>query len=107
MDKASEEFGAVQQPWQREYRTLFDEIAALLFNHDPMGINFASNTDEYDPEARTILPRLNTCESVDDVRLVVHEEFCHWFGDGIVGSAESYQKIAKDIWDLWQHSTMR
>jgi hypothetical protein len=97
----------VKQNLKREYRTLLEDISTLLFNHDPIGINFGSNTHEYDPEARTILPRLNTCESVDDVQLVVHEEFCHWFGDGIAGSAEGYQKIAEDIWDLWQHSTMR
>jgi hypothetical protein len=33
----------------------------LLFRHDPVGINFEVNTDEYEPKAGTILPRLHAC----------------------------------------------
>jgi hypothetical protein len=40
------------------YKRLFTEVSAILFRHDPIGINFEGNTDEYDPEAGTILPRL-------------------------------------------------
>ena len=29
-------------------------VEALLFRHDPIGINFGENTDEYRPEAETI-----------------------------------------------------
>jgi hypothetical protein len=39
-----------------EYVGLVDQVQALLFRHDPMGINFDFNTDEYDPEVGTILP---------------------------------------------------
>ena len=41
-----------------EYGALFDSITALLFRHDPIGINFEDNVDEYEPETGTILPRL-------------------------------------------------
>lgn len=38
-----------------EYGELFDSMAALLFRHDPIGINFdGENTDEYEPEVETI-----------------------------------------------------
>jgi hypothetical protein len=50
-----------------EYGELFDSRAALLYRHDPIGINFEDNTDEYEPEAETILPRLRSCHSVNDV----------------------------------------
>jgi hypothetical protein len=32
------------------------------------------NTDGYEPEADTILPRLEVCRTAQDVRSVVHEE---------------------------------
>jgi hypothetical protein len=34
----------------------------LLFEADPMGINFGDNADEYDPETSSILPRINRRE---------------------------------------------
>ena len=43
--------------------------------HDPVGINFESNTDEYEPEVGTILPQLRSCKSADDVRRMVDREF--------------------------------
>jgi hypothetical protein len=55
-------------------------VSAVLFEIDPMGINFESNTDEYEPEAGTIIPRLGQASTVQDVEALIHEEFCHWFG---------------------------
>ena len=33
-------------------------VSAVFFQHDPIGINFEDNTDEYDPEARMIVAGL-------------------------------------------------
>jgi len=46
-----------------EYREIFDSVAALLYRRDPIGINFSgdASTDEYEPEAEIILPRLRSC----------------------------------------------
>lgn len=85
-----------------EYGDLFDSVAALLFRHDPVGINFDENTGEYEPEAGTILPRLRACDSAQDVQRVVHEEFVRWFDAGTAGSVEHYSEIAAEIWRLWQ-----
>jgi hypothetical protein len=60
------------------------------------------NTDEYDPETGTLLPRLVTCNSSSDVLRVVHEEFCRWFGPKTAGSPEQYTQIADEVWQLWQ-----
>jgi hypothetical protein len=32
---------------KQRYGAVFDTVAALLFEADPMGINFDENTDEY------------------------------------------------------------
>ena len=83
-----------------EYGALFDAMAALLFRYDPIGINFGTNTDEYEPEVRTILPRLKDCRTEADVTCVVYEEFVQWFGDA--GPMERYEQIGSEIWELWQ-----
>jgi hypothetical protein len=79
MSETREEIFEERRKLKLEYGDLFDSIVALLFRNDPIGINFEDNTDEYDPEARTILPRLPTCKSSADVLRVVHEEFTRWF----------------------------
>jgi len=65
-----------------------------------MGINFEINPDEYHPEVGTILPRLRSCQSANDVLRVTHEEFTRWFGADTAGPAGSYRQIASDIWRL-------
>jgi hypothetical protein len=82
-----------------EYGDLFE---AVLFRHDPIGINFEDNLDEYYPEVETILPLLKTCHSVEDVMAAVHREFQRWFDPSLAGSKEGYRRIAEEIWSLWQ-----
>ena len=89
---------------KEEYGQLFDAVSALLFRCDPIGINFEDNTDEYDAEAGTILPRLRLCFSASDTLQVVHEEFVHWFGAETAGSTDRYRAVASEIWDAWHRS---
>jgi hypothetical protein len=88
---------------RREFKALYQQVTLILFEEDPSGINFKTNTDEYEPEAGTILPRLRECSTADDVRAVVHEEFVRWFGAEIAGSAEKYISAAKRIWAALQN----
>jgi len=85
-----------------EYGELFDSMAALLYRHDPIGINFEVNTDEYASEAETILPKLRSCRSADDVLQAVHAEFVRWFDFDTAGPPEHYKEIASEVWQLWQ-----
>jgi hypothetical protein len=93
-DKIQAERKALRQ----EYADLYDRVSRLLFKWDPIGINFADNSDEYEPEVDTILPRLRTCATAEDVQRVVHEEFCRWFDVDEAGGIESYERIGRDIW---------
>jgi hypothetical protein len=90
---------------RRLYGDLFAQVSAVLFAADPIGINFGSNADEYEPEASTIIPRLRECRSAQDVQAVVHEEFLAWFGleaDDRCAELDLYVEPAEKIWDLWQ-----
>lgn len=84
------------------YKELYNEVSEILFHHDPIGINFDDNTDEYEPEVGTILPRLTSANSIDDVRLIVHEEFIKWFDEDIAGPIERYSQIAEEVWKAWK-----
>jgi hypothetical protein len=86
---------------RREFGGLFQEASSILFKHDPIGINFEENTDEYDPEAGTILPRLSGCGSALEVQQIVFEEFCRWFGRETAGDETRYGTIAEELWALW------
>ena len=74
----------------------------MLFEADPIGINFGDNTDEYEPETGTILPKLARAKSVDDVQTIVHEEFCRWFDEVDVGARENYKEVSVKIWEAWR-----
>ena len=102
MPRTREQILEERRQLKAEYGELFDSITALLSRHDPIGINFEVNPDEYQTETGTILPRLCSCESSSDVLRVVHEEFSRWFGTDTAGSIERYSQIANDIWQLWQ-----
>src|SRR5262249_43519213 len=101
MPRTREEIHEERRRLRADYRHLCDEVESLLFRHDPMGINFETNTDEYDPEVGTILPRLRSCNCGEDVCRVTHEEFVRWFGDD-AGPSERYSRIGEEIWVLYQ-----
>ena len=85
----------------QEYPKLFEAVSASMFAHDPIGINFESNTDEYDPEAVTVIARLSGVNSEEEVTQIVHEEFVNWFGHATAGNRERYTDLGRDIWVLW------
>jgi hypothetical protein len=103
MTRTREQIHEERRLLRAEYGDLFDSVAELLFKADPIGINFDGNTDEYEPEAGTILPRLKTCSSPDEVLPVVHAEFVRWFGAATAGPPERYTDLARDIWHLWNN----
>lgn len=95
-----EEIGCLREERKKlsiTYKELFSEISAILFRHDPIGINFDDNTDEYDPEAGTILPRLRVNVSLEELTAILHEEFIRWFELDMAGPKDKYSAIAKEI----------
>ena len=77
------ETDALRKRIRREYLSTVERITAAMFRIDPVGINFETNTDEYRPEAETVVARLYApghAASPAEVRRVVAEEFAYWFG---------------------------
>lgn len=90
-----------------EYGALFDDIEALLFRHDPISINYGHNTDEYRPEVRAMLPRLDDCASAADVTRMTHEVFVQYFSADSAGAESDYAAIGDEIWALWTSEASR
>jgi hypothetical protein len=89
----------------KEYSVLFSPISLLMFKHDPIGINFETNTDEYDAEAGTIIPRLKNAKSEYEAISIVHEEFVIWFGADTAGQRKNYIELGREIWAVWNEKT--
>jgi hypothetical protein len=89
-----------QRKLRRKYGRLFDRLNEILSRHDPIGINFGQNKDEYEPEVGTILPRLRPAMTFADVRRLVHEEFVRWFSPDEAGPERRYEAVAAEIWCL-------
>ena len=79
------------------YCDAFFRLAQILFEEDPIGINFEHNTDEYEPEAGTILPQLRQCHTVAEIQGLLYLEFVRWFDAGIAGPPERYRRAAERI----------
>jgi hypothetical protein len=93
---------------KQQYGTLFTSISDALFKADPIGINYDTNTDEYEPEARTIILRLSSAKSEEDVQSIVYEDFRRWFAPVNVGPREKYASVSAAIWKLWcAHSRLK
>jgi hypothetical protein len=99
--------GPTRESVRAEYGAIFDQVARLLFESDPLGINLETNIDEYEPEAMTIVSRLGAAKSAVDVEDVVYEEFCRWFGAADAGPRERYRPIAAKLWELWRTWKLR
>jgi hypothetical protein len=85
------------------YGGLYSEVSRLLREADPIRlIAIGAPDDEYDPEVRTILPRLSEANSAGDVQRIVHEEFVRWFSAEIAGPEARYAAVSKEIWRAWK-----
>jgi len=85
-------------------RDLVAEVSRILFEADPIGINFELNTDEYDAEAETIVIALPHARTAVDVQAMTHEAFVQWFDAETAGRIEKYKALSAEIWKAWQRT---
>jgi hypothetical protein len=91
---------------KREYSGLFEDLSALLYRIDPMGINFEVNPDEYDAEVGTILPRVLQLETAGEIQRVIREEFVRWFGTCPIEAA-TYEELAMETLEVLSRYRLR
>ena len=91
-----------RQRLKEVYHALCDDIAAVLLRHDPIGLNFGLNADEYAPEARHILPKLREVHSVEELHRAIYTVFVFLFDADMAGPEDAYAPIAHDVWETWK-----
>ena len=80
---------------------LVASVERLLFEEDPIGINFESNLDEYRLEAERITLRLPEASTDTELLPIDHQEFVTCFGGDLAGPMTKYERIASAIWEIY------
>ena len=81
-----------------------EQIINILLKHDPIGIDYGLDQDEYKLEAETILDKLHGNLSKEEIQEIVFEQFVRWFSIETAGKKDRYRKIAEDIYELSKSS---
>ena len=84
-----------------EYGELFALVSEALFRADPAHINYENNTDEYDPEAAAIIPRLRSARSEGDVQAILRDELLRTLWGAPV-SVDVLSSLAAEVWSRWR-----
>ena len=84
-------------------QVLAEAVARAIDDADPLGL-LASGApaDEYASEIGTILRRIPGANGVEDVVVILHEEFSRWFGADTAGPRQAYAGAASRIWEAVQ-----
>jgi hypothetical protein len=91
-------------PEKYKQHPLYDTISHILFQQDPMRLNFGENTGEYYLEAHAIGSKLNKCKNEQDVVIVVDTVLSDWFSKEwfyakpAVTKEEQLMKMSSAIW---------
>ena len=86
-----------------QHPLLLKEISSILFESDPMCLNFGTNNDEYDPEAISIISELSEAQSVEDVADIVIVQFRKWFDCDLspYKDNDKFKRMSRRIWLAW------
>jgi len=76
-------------------------ISEIMFELDPIGINFEDNEDEYDSEAEQVLAIVYKVKSVDELEQKIVSLFKSMFSDDDIQENAVYAEIARRIWRLF------
>ena len=88
---------------ERSHPQLYQDLIDLLARHDPIGlIAIGCPRDEYNPEASTILARLEEADSVEHLQRIIYEEFVSWFFEEIAGTYSDYEDLSREAWEMAQ-----
>lgn len=82
------------------YKQTHEELCRLLYDLDPEVIAKAFDNphwDEYSLEVNAILPRLTRANSLEEAKVIIHDEFHRWFGAASLID-ESLDEVAAAVW---------
>jgi hypothetical protein len=84
---------------REEYGELFDKVSVILFEQDPAGLDYETNIDEYETEARMIIPLIKQANDVNHLATLLRNVFVQQF-EGTDVDWNVYLQIAAKVWEL-------
>ena len=86
-----------------QYPLLLQSISAILYDCDPICLNFEGNDDEYDPEAISIIYELQNAKSAKDVSSIVIRQFQEWLCYDLSPYKDNpkFIRMCQGIWMAW------
>jgi hypothetical protein len=93
----------LQDDEKEEMMPLVQEVSSILFECDPMCVEFGTNSDEYDLVADTVVLLLKHKETVDDVIGVIIASIKQWFSSDLSNykTNDKFISMSKRIWTVW------
>lgn len=77
-----------------------NELRKIFNKHDPIGIYFTDNFDEYDPEIERIVAQFRNDKTLQDFLTDVYDTLVFMFDKQIVGAKSKYKKLTKEIYEV-------
>ena len=101
-----------RQHLKQEYGKLYDALARLLAEEDPMGlVRWGASRNEYEPEMDAILLRLHEATSPNVLGDIIYETFVEYFGTTFAPpnaplsqcTREYFAALGEKAWTSWKH----
>lgn len=88
---------------KEELGVIAHQISMILFEYDPMCLNFGFNTDEYDHEAWAIAIKLKVISNPLDIVEIIYDVFLRSFSKDLsmYNRETKWVKMALRIWEGW------
>ena len=87
---------------RRDRELLIKRVIGVINRHDPFSLRaFGAPEDEFEPQARRIVDARSRCVDERSCLGIVWTTFTESFGES-VGSRESFESMAKNIFDLFE-----
>lgn len=85
-----------------EGRKMLAQVSLILFDYDFVGLNFDTNFDEYEGEARLIIKRASDAADILQLAAIIKDVFADQFDPKTADriTDDGYLAAAKDIWPL-------
>lgn len=81
------------------YGDLLNEVAAIMFRHDTEGLaRMGCPTDEYMPEARRVLLKLEETHDLNEMRQLVKTVYKEMFEEALDATDEQLNALSDELW---------
>ena len=96
----------LQDDEKEEMKPLIQEVSSILFECDPMCLDFGTNSDEYDFVADTVVLFLKDKETVGDVIEAIIRSIKCWFSSDLSDykTNDKFISMSQRIWTAWMKS---